>query len=163
MTSRIVQPFTRIGGRMSVPPPILAHLQTDGSFHPRSGARVAMILHTLDQQEIHQQVQNVLAETSMEAEWMSVEQGLQFALNKNETRLAIENDNLGVVTALISPNDPVKQEIGRYYRERIYGIAKYGNWIGIRWIPRGQNDADALFRQQRPNRNDPSSQNLVMC
>ncbi len=132
---------------MTVPPPILAHLQTDGSFHPRLGARIAMILRT--SQGVSQNMHAVHAETSMKAEWISVEQGIQFALNQNEIQLAIENDNLGVVFALMFPKNPVKQELGQYYRERIYALTRYGNWMGIRWIPRGQNDADSLFRYRR--------------
>lgn len=158
----VLQPYTRIGGRMTVPPLVTAHLQTDGSFHPRKPARIAMILNTLDRQHTYKQVHDVLAETSMEAEWMSVEQGIQFALNNNEGRLEIENDNLGVVTALMFPNDPVKQEIGRYYRDRIYALSQYGEWMGIRWIPRAINDADALFRSQRSGGNNTSGQNLTM-
>ncbi len=159
----VLQPYTRIGGRMIVPPLMTAHLQTDGSFHPRKPARIAMILQSLDNQHTYKQVHDVLAETSMEAEWMSVEQGIQIALNKNEGRLAIENDNLGVVSALMFPNDPIKQEIGRYYRDRIYALAKYGEWMGIRWIPRGLNDADALFRSQRSGGgNNTSGQNMTM-
>jgi len=139
--------FTRIGGMNNFRAPICALLQTDGSFHHRTGlSRVAMRLQNPAHTEIYQKMTVIPnAQDSTETEWASISHGLLFALESGERNLEVENDNLGVVSALILKEKVMKQEYAKYYRYIILNTASKTEWTGIRWIPRELNLADALF------------------
>ena len=135
------------GSYVQTPRPF-ARVQTDGSFYTRNRlSRVAMILHPAlrtDPQKHMFQIMNV--NDSTETEWASVSHGLLFALEHDETIINIENDNLSVVSGLIMPHNHLKHDYARYYRSTILTNARHTQWTGIRWIPRGMNFADSLFR-----------------
>jgi ribonuclease HI len=84
------------------------------------------------------------AVSATEAEWASVAAGLEFALDFNETAIHIENDNQTVISGLLRADKP-RMEYARYYKNRIMRLARYAEWVGVRWIPRKFNTADALF------------------
>ncbi len=139
-------PFIRIGGNVTFPPPLLARLQTDGSYRARVG-RTSVILHTSAGNAIYKHTVTMpFALNSTETEWASVLSGLEFAQDKNEAAIGIENDNLGVIQALIHPGTTLKHEYARFYRQKIQKIANSSVWTGVRWIPLAQNTADALLR-----------------
>lgn len=142
----ILRPYSRIGGIMLHTPPVFACVQTDGSFYSKSQkARIAVLLRRADGQSLLSDLQSIVAISSTETEWASVAQGMQFALENNETMVALENDNLGVVHSLINAKSPLKQDYAKYYRYEIQNLAKESTWTGVRWIPRIFNRADALF------------------
>ena len=113
-----VQPYARIGGvdRYMMSPLFYAKVQTDGSFYPNTGmSRVAMILTTADRNSELKHMKTIsTCEDSTETEWASVSQGLLFALENNERTIALENDNLGVVSSLIIGSSVPKKEYARY-------------------------------------------------
>jgi hypothetical protein len=151
-------PFMRIGGRMILPqsyrqtgclvpsfPPILTYVQTDGSFRQMNPkARVATIIQTPG--ETYRYMIPIDADSFTESEWASVLFGLTLALEKNCDAIALENDNLGVIRALVLPKPRLRHEYARFYHNQILTQAKETSWTGARWIPREQNNADALFR-----------------
>ncbi len=142
----IRMPYVRIGGNVAFPPPLLALLQTDGSYRlkPQKQARVAFILLSADGRRSLRDVETIRADSSTEAEWSSIYYGLQAAVDAKETAIGIENDCLSVIHGFIlsSPlRNPVNQEI----RRKILDVANQTTWTGIRWIPREENRADALF------------------
>jgi len=145
-----VQPYTRIGGvdKHMMCPLIYAKVQTDGSFYHNTGmSRVAMILTTADKNSELKHMKTIsTCVDSTETEWASVSQGLLFALENNERTIAIENDNLGVVSSLILSDNVPKKDYAKYYRYIILGLTAKTEWTGIRWIPREMNLADGLFR-----------------
>jgi len=143
----ILRPYNRIGGSMLHAPPVFACVQTDGSFRSREPkARIAVLLRRADGNSLLSDVQIIHANNSTEAEWASVAHGLQFSLENNETTIALENDNLGVVQSLINTRAPLRHDFAKYYRHEIQILARESVWTGIRWIPRIANRADALFR-----------------
>ena len=137
----IRMPFVRIGGNLSFPPPICTRIQTDGSYR-RGDARIAAILDTGNTRI--QRMRSIRAESSTETEWASIAYGLQLALKHGHDALEIENDNLGVIHALIH-QQPLRHDYARYYAEKIREHAADTVWTGVRWIPRELNDADSLF------------------
>ena len=143
----LLQPFTRIGGRMIMPPPLFALAQVDASFHhkPRK-AKTAYILTTADGSATYKHTAPVTAISSTEAEWAAVAAGLQAALEKGELSVGIENDCLSVIHSLITPDMKPRQEYARYYRAKIAGLSAQSMWTGVRWIPRERNEADLLMR-----------------
>lgn len=148
-TAALLMPYTRVGGAMVFPPPLLARVQTDGSFSGRHGARVAAILTGADAMTTHRHLAAINAVNSHEAEWASVAAGLLLALENNETAVGIENDCLGVIAALSShgPDAPrLRHEYAREWRAEIMRMAAETAWTGVRWIPRAANRADDLFR-----------------
>ncbi len=150
-----IQPYFRIGGNIPYMPPLLAQLQTDGS-RTSSRSRVAMILTTRDHMNIHKKVIDIPhTESATEAEWASIAGGLEFAITKGETCIGIENDNLGVVGALITDKRDFRNSYAYYYRDKILRMSRLTLWTGIRWIPREINRADDLFHQ--PSQSDPFS------
>jgi hypothetical protein len=141
-------PYIRIGGSTVFQPPLIAQLQTDGSFsqarQPRG--RAAAYLETAAQNMIYKQLWEVQdAINSTETEWASVAFGLKFALENDESCVGIENDNFGVIAALIHKSK-LRHEYARYYRNTIVDLSKYSEWIGLRWIPRQFNKADKILR-----------------
>jgi hypothetical protein len=62
----IRMPYVRIGGNVAFPPPLLAHLQTDGSFRtrPTRSIRTAYILLTTDRRRTYRDVEQVSATSS---------------------------------------------------------------------------------------------------
>jgi ribonuclease HI len=140
----IRMPYVRIGGNIAFPPPFLAHLQTDGSFR-KARARTAFILLSTDRRWTHRDVLRSDATSSTEAEWASILAGLQAAVNAQQTAIGIENDCLTVIHALIQPETPLRIAAHRELRRDILTLANQTTWTGIRWIPREENRADALF------------------
>jgi hypothetical protein len=143
-----LQQYHRIGGALTYSPPVLSIVQTDGS-HTSRQSRVAMILTSRDEMSMYKKMIPIRAENSTETEWASVAAGVEFAIQKGESYIGIENDNLGVVGALITD----KRDFGRstyayYYRDKILKSAGLTLWTGIRWIPREINRADDLFHQK---------------
>lgn len=143
LSSSIV-PFMRIGGKHAYPLPILAQLQTDGSFRAYRGY-VAMHLTRADSSHTKQMFEILGALNSTEMEWASVAKGLEFALEQNQDCIGIENDNLGVISCLITQSRP-KHAYARHYKAQIMNLANQTLWTGVRWIPRKINRADDLFR-----------------
>ena len=124
----------------------LALVQTDGSFHQRNRSGAVAAILDLPVGSKHQFVNQLYAlESSTEAEWASVYYGLSLAINMEQRLIGLENDCLGVVQNILF-NQPNRHEYARYYNHKIQGLAQKTDWCGIRWIPRGLNKADRLFR-----------------
>ena len=147
-----LQQFCRIGGRLSVPRnlQIIAHVQVDGSYSSTTReARAAAILTPTKSHNTYRHVQGISAESSTETKWAAISLGLEFAMTHNEEVIAIENDCLSVVGALLMRDGPLRHEYARYWRNRIIGSANQCQWVGLRWIPRQMNHADDLFSANR--------------
>lgn len=154
MTTRIPQkalgihllPYIRIGGRLVHPPPALAHVQTDGSYGSFLGPRIAAVVKPATSRHTFRYVKHIFAESATETEWASIALGLEAAIQLDQTAVHIDNDNLGVVGGLIQRDNYLRKEYARYWRSVILGLTNKTDWTGIRWIPRRENHADALFR-----------------
>jgi ribonuclease HI len=140
--------FTRIGGVLTFPPPLLTHVQTDGSYvsHGLTSARVAAIIVSANQKYSMQEIAKIRAANSTEAEWASVAFGLRLAVSNGQESIGIENDNLSVIHGLIFPKNRLRHEYAAHYRSEILRLAERTAWTGVRWIPREKNRADNLFR-----------------
>lgn len=142
-----IQPYYRIGGNISYRPPLLAQVQTDGSRRSFD-SRIAAVLISRDAMNTYKHmVQIAHTESSTEVEWAAIVGGLEFALQKGETCIGIENDNLGVVGALITGQREFRHSYMYHYREKIDRLVRLTLWTGIRWIPREMNYADELFHR----------------
>jgi hypothetical protein len=150
----MIKYFTRIGGRETIQSatfpgqgrpwsPFFSHVQTDGSF-TRKAAKTAVLLRKSDSATILQKLVPIFAESSTEAEWASVLHGVTFALEHNEQIIALENDDFGVISALITQR-ALKHEYAKHYRNKIQKLVGSTEWTGVRWIPREYNKADDLF------------------
>jgi ribonuclease HI len=138
--------FTRIGGRNVFAPPLCALVQTDGSYKKNVG-RAGAILRTADLQNIHMRTWDLGSVwSSTEAEYASIFHGLQLALEKDQEFVCIENDCLPVIGSLFFKNNPLKLSYARKYRSDILQLCAQAGWVGLRWIPRELNKADALLR-----------------
>jgi ribonuclease HI len=121
-------------------------IQTDGSFKIQNNriSRTAVILTKPDG------IKYSLCKTyfdhsnSCESEWCSVVDGLTYAIKKDVKSVNLENDNLGVMNSLIQKNKPSGLYSDYYYF--IFELVKRFDHLAIRWIPRGLNKADKLFR-----------------
>lgn len=141
-----IQPYYRIGGNINYMPPLLAQVQTDGSRRAHD-SRIAAVLTSRDQMCMYKRMIHIAhTESSTEVEWAAILGGLEFSLQKGETCIGIENDNLGVVGALITGQKDFRHSYAYYYRDKIERLARLTLWTGIRWIPREMNRADELFR-----------------
>ena len=141
----MIRNFVRIGGRAQIYPIFYSHIQTDGAYTKKAQA-VAVLLKASDHSAEFKKVHPILAQSSTEAEWASVYHGIQFALEHNEPAVALENDDFGVISALIT-NRALKHDYAKHYRDKIKIIVGSTAWTGIRWIPREANRADDLFKK----------------
>ena len=154
--SWLITPFGRVGGRLPFIPLSYTIIQTDGSYKnkpTRTGPKAkvaAIICHpkvtSTSTSTSTNFLKAVTASSSTEAEWISIVMGLQFALDQNHEKIAIENDCLSVVEAILNPRYKPTHEYARHYREQINILARATDWTGARWIPRELNRADELFR-----------------
>ena len=122
-----------------------ALVQTDGSFgsnYPKI-ARTAVILN-LRGEEWTLSTTYMKHKNIGETEWCSVLDGIQFAIKKGHTAIELENDNLGVMQALIHRRVPRTMLLSDYY-VAVHKEFKNLVYIGARWIPRELNKADELF------------------
>jgi ribonuclease HI len=137
--------FRYLGGKFFRPvSPSL--VQTDGSyFMNKKTGYLAAILHH-DSETFRQLRYLHYVRDSFETEMASVYNGLLLSLEKNAIEIQIENDNLGVVRELTELSGKKGRPEILHYKNEIYKLAKETKWTGIRWIPRGENRADDLFR-----------------
>ena len=128
----------------SLRPPIVAHVQTDGSFTPQV-SRTAALLKTVKGEEYSLLKTYFEHKNCTHSEWCSVLDGILYSVKKDQGSVELENDCLGVVRALTQKRRPVDRFAadcyGKIYRE-VRGLEHFG----IRWIPREMNRADQLFR-----------------
>jgi hypothetical protein len=135
--------LTRAGPR----PSKVALVQTDGSFSAEFAemSRTAVLLKTTSH-ETYSLVDTYTDHwNSMESEWASVLNGVQFALKKDQGSVELENDCLPVIKHLIFRKPPAKSYLADYYAA-VFKEAKKMEYLGVRWIPRELNRADDFFR-----------------
>jgi ribonuclease HI len=138
-----MRPFHRLAG--VIRPALVAHVQTDGSYHHAQRlSRTAVILRADDEWRLMKTYLEGEHANSTESEWASVLDGIQFSIAKDQGALELENDNQGVIEALVRRR--AKKEVERYYLHTILEESADLEWLGIRWIPRELNRADTLFR-----------------
>ena len=121
-------------------------IQTDGSFKVQNYriSRTAVVL-TKPCGEIYSLCTTYLDhKNSYESEWRSVLDGMEFGIKKKVKSVKLENDNLGVMNSLIYRKPPSGIYSDYYYY--IFDLVKKFDYFAIRWIPRGLNKADKLFR-----------------
>jgi ribonuclease HI len=140
--------FLRIGGQRALSLPFLTIVQCDGSFTRQRGAAVAYLVYDSSRQvTMSKRVDLPFASSSTEAEWASVAQGLEAAIELEKETIGLENDCLSVVAGLVYPANALRHAYARHYRKKILDLASQTLWTGIRWIPRKANRADDLFRR----------------
>ena len=146
----MLTPYIRLVGKHPYgTPPFYAVVQTDGSFYSHTQrTRVAAILKPSLLEHLQKRVRTVEnAVSSTEAEWCSVAFGLHLALEEGEQCIALENDNLGVIHGLVTPGTAFRHEYANHYKDQIMRLARKAEYVGVRWIPRELNRADALFKE----------------
>jgi ribonuclease HI len=124
-------------------PPSTVLLQTDGSFkHQMQLSRTACILGA---KEGDYTLLNTYFEhrTSTESEWCSILDGIKFAIKKDQGSIHLENDNQGIINEITGSKKPPKLYYDYY--NQIFKEIKVLDYIGMRWIPREMNRADAIF------------------
>jgi len=145
MSKYSLKRFSLIHSALATPPPIVASLQTDGSFRYKDClSRTACILK--DEGEVYQSVKTYFNHiNSYESEWCSVLDGIKLTQSHQIGELQLENDNLSVIHCLVNQRIPKHPYAANYYKE-VLMAARYMDWVEIRWIPRKLNKADGLFR-----------------
>ena len=137
-----LSPFFQIGGKSLLKPPMLARVQTDGSYrYAQRLSRTAVVIgkeHKLV--KVYPDGEHA---NSTESEWASILNGLLFSHSTSHGAVELENDNQGVIRSLYFSE---AKEIDSYYLHAILEQARTLEWVGVRWIPRELNKADRLFR-----------------
>ena len=137
-------PFSLLWKRLNSSPLQVAHLQTDGSFRYRD--RISRTAALLKGEDTFKSVKTYFDhENSYESEWCSILDGIQMTQSNDIESVSLENDNLGVINALIQKKMPRHDYAAAYY-DLILKEIKHMDYVEIRWIPRRLNKADALFR-----------------
>lgn len=121
-------------------------IQTDGSFKVQKYriSRTAVILTKPDGEKYSLCSTYFDHKNSCESEWRAVLDGMEYGIIKKVKSANLENDNLGVMNSLIYKKAPSGIYSDYYYY--IFDLVKKFDYFAIRWIPRGLNKADKLFR-----------------
>jgi len=144
MSKRPVSAFAALVKKTLHMPPLVAKLQTDGSF--RYVDRISRTASLLKTDETYKSVKTYFDhQNSYESEWCSVMDGIIMSQANEVDSVQIENDNLSVMNCLIQRKVP-KQEYAAVYYEEIMKLVKPMELVELRWIPRRLNKADKLFR-----------------
>jgi hypothetical protein len=142
---RQLSPFYRIGGTSLQSPNSLYRVQTHAFFDRSKGCQIAAILYGVDHRAIVQSQLQIKAKSQTEAAWASVALGLALAVQHKKPSIGIENDNLGIIRALIfHRNFRSRHEYAHHYFHEIMRLASNTEWTGVRWIPRSLNSAHDL-------------------
>ena len=138
--------FTVITKPIIQPLPIMTRIQTDGSYSQRKLSRTAVLYRDRKGVDTRQCKTYLNHSDSTESEWCSVLDGITYAVRKDEGFIQLENDNLGVMQCLTRFKDgPRPGRYHRYYVEIQRQLYNF-DYVGVRWIPREMNAADAIFR-----------------
>lgn len=115
----------------SVVPSIITYVQTSGSLHKiHPKVRVAAIINAPS--DIYRYIIPVDAHTQTEAEWASVLFGLTMALERSCKTIVIENNNIGVIRALMMSQPRLRYEYARHYHNQILALTNETEWTGIK-------------------------------
>ena len=121
-----------------------ALIQTDGSYsYKTSISRTASIL-TVNNDEYKYIKTYFDHMNSMESEWASLVDGLEYSQNKGIKSLVLENDCLPIISSIVLSKPPKNPLFLDYYIYFNSLTIRY-TWLGIRWIPREMNRADELL------------------
>lgn len=154
MSFRYFAGFRRTPHEWIIPMPI-AQVQTCGSFFPRSRSSAVAAIVDLPSGSTHPYVHRLdPVASSTEAEWASVYYGLAMAQRLDQPVVGIENDYLDVVRSILF-DSPGQQDYAKYYNYKIHRLGRELEWCGIRWIPRSENKANALFKNIRSEHSNP--------
>jgi len=145
--SRRLAEFGVLVNKTLVRPPLCVQIQCDGSFNPKTDiSRTALILTNSEGTKYTYIRTYFNHENSMESEWASITDSLEYALQKKHKSAALENDCQPVINSIINRVPPKNPLFLQYYKHFDYVIHCYFDWFALRWIPRGLNKADDLFR-----------------
>ena len=125
---------------------VVARIQTDGSYSYKtriSRTAAILILDNTSQYMFMKTYCNHM--NSMESEWASLVDGLEYSTKKGLKYLIVENDCLPVITSIVMKKPPKNALFLEYYNY-FNSLTSAYKWLGIRWIPREMNRADQLFR-----------------
>ena len=139
-------PFIRIGGKSQYALPLLVRCQTDASYR-RGNTWIASLIFRPDGTRGENIKKLYSVDDVSETEWASVAMGLTNCMEENYRVIGIENGNLGVISQLIFSDRPLRRDYARYYRSKIYELARQTEWTGIRWVPRELNLADTILQR----------------
>ena len=143
---RTPAPFTQLSLNSLFKGTAVAHVQTDGSFTPLNNriSRTAVILHKASGTK-HSLCRTYFNHhNSVESEWQSIADGLEYSAKRGVRTINLENDNLSIVNSLILRKTP--PALYSDYYLYIFDMIGRLDWVAIRWIPREMNKADRLFR-----------------
>ena len=139
MLGRVPSTFLRLAGRRLYAPPVLAIVQTDGTFRYSNGSATVAARITKGHELVDEAASPLYNLASLtEAEWASVYYGLLLAQANREGAVGLENDCLRVVNGLVYNPYANPRPYAVYYRCKIMDAAEGMDWCGIRWIPRGR-------------------------
>lgn len=155
--TKVVEEYARGTRPISLP---FTEVDTDGYYGPKFKGAVAVI-PAIGAKKIWNL--SSFVESSTEAEWASVGLGIRFALDKNQTLIALSNDNSGVMESLMTRR-PMKQDYSLFWYSEIQKMIAETMGFKIRWVPREMNRAgkgpyyeeiyQSHFIYKRPNHDD---------
>lgn len=104
---RRVGEFSVLVNKTLVRPPNCAHIQCDGSYNPKTNiSRTALILTNTEGVKYTYIKTYFNHENSMESEWASITDSLEYAIQKKHKSLALENDCDPVIKTIINKTPP---------------------------------------------------------
>jgi hypothetical protein len=135
-------PYTRICGIRNYIPPYFSIVNVNSRYLLTQQAQITRILspslthHTLRNTKI---IPNVYSK--LDAEWLGLISGIEYALENGETAIALEHSNLELIQGLIIPGTRFYRQNIAYYKQQILTMTERVEWLGARSIHMRQNRA----------------------
>jgi len=135
-------PYTRICGIRNYIPPYFSIVNVNSRFlltqqaHITRVLRPSLTLHTLKSTKT---LNNIYSK--LDAEWLGLISGIEYALENGETAIALEHSNLELMQGLIIPGTRFYRPSIAYYKQHILTMTENIEWLGARPIHTRQNRA----------------------
>jgi hypothetical protein len=142
MNKQMEFPYTRICGIRNYIPPYFSIVNVNSHYlltrqaHITRVLRPSLTLHTLQNMKV---LPNVYSK--LDAEWLGLISGIEYALENGETAIALEHSNLELMQGLIIPGTKFNRQNITYYKQQILTMTEKIEWLGARPIHTRQNRA----------------------
>ena len=126
--------FTLVKKNTSIISPI-AQIRTNGSYSYKTKISRTVAILSMGSRQSRFTKTYFDHMNSMESEWASLVDALEYSQKKGIKSLALENSCLPIISSIVLSKPPKNSLFFDYYNY-FNSLTNYYNWLGIRWIPR---------------------------
>jgi len=133
-------PYIRLSGIRPWIPPYFSVIQVSSKYLGGGRTLVTRVLspsqtlHTIQKGKVLYNVPSQL-----DADWLGLISGVEYAMENGETVIAIEHSNMELMQGLLIPGTLFHRPSIQGYKERLLSMTENIEWLGGRYISVSQN------------------------